>query len=428
MEKTIEIKNFEQYGSSDIGNCREKNEDYFGYSETVNGDIFVVCDGIGGNPAGEIASKTAVNSIIEYFKTEWYKNPISALRKSFENANDDLFRLGNENSEYTGLGTTAVAVLIRENKFYFAHIGDSRIYFSGGNKIFQITEDHSFVQQLVNTKTISPEEAQKHSRKNEITRALGISEKILPQISAKPFFPTDNSYLLLCSDGLCSVFEENELSEILFENKSIKEKSEKFIEKAIEKGSDDNITVQIIHFFNTGNSADLSKEFLELKNKKAGKKRIKYGILILFMFFFTTILIINVIFSDKKNNSKTNKSSDIIFKNNQISEPVFGYSFSEKDTFIDIYIENAGELNDLEQKYNISFEKTKTGKIKSRTKIKIPIKEIRHIRLGNEIFPVLTVNHLKYEDLLRTSGKKSLYFNPGEKIIIPLSPNQEKNK
>lgn len=425
MEKTVELKIFEQFGLSDIGSLRQKNEDNFGYAETINGHIFIVCDGIGGNPAGEIASKIAVNEIIRYFTTDWHKNPVSALRKSFELANDNILKYGNENTQNFGLGTTAVAVLIRDNKFYFSHIGDSRIYFSGGSKIFQLTEDHSFVQQLVNKNIITAEQAKQHPRANEITQALGISEKIKPQISLRPFYPTNDSFLVLCTDGLSSYIDQNTFADILFSENSLKEKASNFIQSAIEKGSDDNITVQIIRFFNTGNLNDISLNFENLKHNSSKvtlKRKISFTGLVL-LFFVLIFFTFRFLYQEWQSSEKPlNGNSNQV----QMSKvPVFCYTKCTKDTFINLKINNYKDYENAINRFSAAPNKVQAvenfHKFKKNTYLKFSICDEKQLILGNEIFAILHVESLKYEDILKASGKSTLYFIPGERIILPLS-------
>lgn len=249
---TQELKNFEFGNATDTGKVRSNNEDYLGYFQTPNGYLFVLCDGMGGHQAGEKASQLAVESLKDFFNKEFYTSPQEALRKAIVEANWIIFSTSQKFSEYAGMGTTLVAVLIRDNQVFYAHVGDSRLYYfeQATQTLHRITKDHSFVQELVDRGLIKDEDAEKHPRKNEILRALGVHQEVTPEVGNLPILPADNDLLLLCSDGLNGMISDFQIAEIITDkNLNILQRTQKLIEKANEAGGTDNITVQLIRFY-----------------------------------------------------------------------------------------------------------------------------------------------------------------------------------
>lgn len=249
---TQELKNFEFGNATDTGKVRSNNEDYLGYFQTPNGHLFVLCDGMGGHQAGEKASQLAVEALKDFFNKEYYPSPQEALWKGIVEANKVIFNTAQKFNEYAGMGTTLVAVLIRENQVFYAHVGDSRLYYfeQATQTLYRVTKDHSFVQELVDRGIIKDEEAEKHPRKNEILRALGVHQEVIPDVGTLPILPADNDLLLLCSDGLNGMLNDFQIAEIITDNKlSILQRTQKLVEKANEAGGTDNITVQLIRFY-----------------------------------------------------------------------------------------------------------------------------------------------------------------------------------
>ncbi len=249
---TQELKNFEFGNATDTGKVRSNNEDYLGYFQTPNGYLFVLCDGMGGHQAGEKASQLAVETLREFFNKKFYSNAQEALWQAIVEANKVIFSTSQKFSEYAGMGTTLVAVLIRDNQVFYAHVGDSRLYYfeQATQTLHRITKDHSFVQELVDRGIIKEEEAEKHPRKNEILRALGVHKDLIPEVGTLPILPADNDLLLLCSDGLNGMISDFEIAKIITDTTlTILQRTQKLIEKANEAGGTDNVTVQLIRFY-----------------------------------------------------------------------------------------------------------------------------------------------------------------------------------
>ena len=175
------------FPKSVIGLVRKANEDSIGSltnkQTNGNGDIFVVCDGMGGHVGGATASQTAVKCILQYFEQEVNPNPIVALEKAISFANQQIFGLAQQDPNLKGMGTTCTVLLSKEAKIYIAHVGDSRIYINTDNKLYRITKDHSFVQKLVDVGQLEDSEMENHPRKNELTKALGIGANVEVEVA-----------------------------------------------------------------------------------------------------------------------------------------------------------------------------------------------------------------------------------------------------
>lgn len=253
MAKTKDLKNFEFGNSTDIGRVRGDNEDYMGYFECINGHVFIVCDGMGGHQGGAVAAGMAVENIRAYLENHYFDLPEDAMKAAIEYANAVIYRRSREVTELLGMGTTLVMAIIRNDKVFYAHAGDSRMYIFSANKLYRLTRDHSYVQKLLDKGLITEEEAENHPRKNEITNALGIAPEIEMDIVAAPLIPAIGDMIMLCTDGLNVMMNDEEIAQILAENLDVQHKAMKLTQSANEKGGIDNTTVQLIWFYNVAN-------------------------------------------------------------------------------------------------------------------------------------------------------------------------------
>ncbi len=240
-------------GRTDVGRVRPHNEDNFGYDEAVG--IFVVCDGMGGHAAGEVASKIAVDTIIEYFRDQNPSPnvegvppdaPVGArmLAEAVKKANDAILRYASDNVGASGMGTTLVATRFADDKFSIAHVGDSRIYLFREGELLQLTEDHSLVMEQVRRGMLTLEEAKQSSAQNIITRALGTDETTLPDLGEFPAQPGD--ILLMTTDGVLRHVTDDEIRAILQQLPSLDAASQTLIDAANEAGGHDNSTCILI--------------------------------------------------------------------------------------------------------------------------------------------------------------------------------------
>lgn len=229
---------------SDVGKEREINEDYFGTFHGNFGVLLVVCDGMGGHKGGEIASRLSVESIKNYFESlkENY-NPQTELLAALSAANATLLDYAKTNPSVNNLGSTAVIALFKQGKLFTANLGDSRIYSVKENKIEQLTKDHSLVQQMVDSKMISEEDAKTHPKKNVITKSLGTSIAVEPDVTEPIKFNVSDAFIL-CTDGLTTHVSDEEILKAV-SGLSPQDAANRLVELANERGGTDNITIQI---------------------------------------------------------------------------------------------------------------------------------------------------------------------------------------
>lgn len=240
----------EAWGLTDPGKIRSQNQDYYDLSQMDDGSILaVICDGMGGARAGNIASRLAVDVFVkEVRRTMDTRLNDQELQKMLEDAaalsNRAVFEHAQLSEEYVGMGTTLVATLVREKKAYIVNIGDSRAYYLNADGIQMITVDHSVVEMMVQRGEITREEAKQHPVKNLITRAVGTEEQVLCDSFTKTLKPGDS--ILLCSDGLSNMMADQE---ILFEVEHGADRSDcckRLMMIAANRGAPDNVTVVLI--------------------------------------------------------------------------------------------------------------------------------------------------------------------------------------
>ena len=229
---------------SDIGLVRKLNEDYLGYIEDDKKRLYVVADGMGGHNAGEIASKIAVESTIEYVNTQAEFDDLgNILSNAIKFANNKIYQHALSDSNTSGMGTTITACLIYNGKTIIANVGDSSCFVIKEDGITKVTKDHSLVQQLVDSGSITEEQATNHPNKNIITRALGTNTSVEVDLFHIELAETDK--LVLCTDGLTNSVNKNEIYDIATKNNNVDAVSQ-LIELSKLKGSTDNISVIIL--------------------------------------------------------------------------------------------------------------------------------------------------------------------------------------
>lgn len=275
------VKNLDNiFDKDDIGRVRKAQEDSHDMAlKTPNGDVFVVCDGMGGHVGGAKASSLAVENIIEHLKSEKYEDPFVALEGALKRANDQIMGFAQANPEYKGMGTTACVLILQNDGAYLAHVGDSRIYLYHGKEktLNRITKDHSYVQALVDAEQITEEEAEHHINKNRILKALGV----VPSTNLEPSFnsghPKVGDIFLICSDGLSGMIPDSTIEQVLLQNSTVEEKGELLINLAmqgetIRPGGQDNCTVELIQIDNDPWPMDNERGFKYYNPKKSEKK------------------------------------------------------------------------------------------------------------------------------------------------------------
>ncbi len=238
-----------QFGNhTDVGRVRQANEDYLGYYNTLNGHVFVVCDGMGGHVGGATAAQMAVNSIRAFFEHRFYDYPREAIRQALLYANGQIHAAAGQNPQLRGMGTTCVLVLLRKGELWYGHVGDSRLYRLSGGRLERLTRDHSYVQQLMDQGLITEAEAENHPRRNELTRALGTSREVVVDVASQPVLPAPGDAFLLCTDGLTGLLSDEIIQAELAGSGPAQTRAVRLVEQANDAGGYDNITVQLIGF------------------------------------------------------------------------------------------------------------------------------------------------------------------------------------
>ena len=233
---------------TNIGKVRKENEDSFSNVSLKDLDFFIVADGMGGHSKGELASKLAVKLFVQYIKEadiEKYESLIKLQEEAIAYANKEIYELAQDEGGIR-MGTTVVCLCIDEKeKFYhLTHLGDSRAYIYRNNKLSQLTRDHSLVNDLLDSGSLTEEEAKNFINKAAITRAVGTEEKILPD--SKSFAMEEEDIILMVTDGLTNELTDEKIEEIVKDNRDPYQISTRLIEKAIDQGGRDNITVTTI--------------------------------------------------------------------------------------------------------------------------------------------------------------------------------------
>ena len=244
------------FGLSDVGRVREKNEDSFLTDEGLG--LYAVADGMGGHQGGDFASKMAVGSVGEVIGLlerdpdmtlpESHLHikpgqPQGYLRYAIDLASARIYEKAHEDPSLRGMGTTAVALLFRSNKVYVAIVGDSRAYRIRGEKIQQITTDHSLVSEQIRAGVLSKDDARVHLLKNIITRSVGFQENVDADIDIRVVREGDR--FLLCSDGLSNMIGDDEIRDIVATN-DLEPACRRLVDIANERGGEDNITVVLV--------------------------------------------------------------------------------------------------------------------------------------------------------------------------------------
>ncbi|MBR5798711.1 MAG: Stp1/IreP family PP2C-type Ser/Thr phosphatase [Lachnospiraceae bacterium] len=239
----------QSFSVTDIGKKRKLNQDFVYTSNEPVGNlpnVFIVADGMGGHQAGDYASKCTVQTMVREIKGSFEKSAIRIFSKAICVANEQIRRKASEDESLAGMGTTVVAATCLGKYLQVANVGDSRLYIIN-DEVRQITRDHSLVEEMVRMGGIDRETAKHHPDKNIITRAIGARDTIEIDFFYEELKSGD--IVLLCSDGLTNMLEDEEIGRILRDKSSLEERAEKLVEAANNNGGKDNIAVIIIDAF-----------------------------------------------------------------------------------------------------------------------------------------------------------------------------------
>ena len=230
------------FSATDIGRKRQVNQDFIFTSEGAVGNLpnlLVVADGMGGHNAGDFASRYGVSVLVESVRKDRNFNPVKILRNAIEAANREILSQARLDPSMTGMGTTMVACTIVGGYAYVANVGDSRLYVSA-EELSQITQDHSLIAEMVRLGELTPEEGRNHPDKNIITRAVGTADEV--RIDFFDIKLESGNRILMCSDGLTNMVEDDRIFEIL-NDKPAEEAAQKLVDEANSNGGKDNIAV-----------------------------------------------------------------------------------------------------------------------------------------------------------------------------------------
>lgn len=239
---------------TDVGKVRAINEDYFTAAPDLG--LFIVADGLGGQKAGEVASKMAIEIVRSHLTNnegplageyrEEFSHDTNRMLSGIRLANSAIYEAGRKNPEQQGMGTTISSVRVKGDVMGLAHVGDSRIYRIRGRRLERLTADHSLVAEQLKRGLITQEQAAKSKHRNVITRALGVEETIAVDGDEQVLFDGDN--ILLCTDGLTDMVGEEDIERIITRNGDDPQRAcEELVNRANDSGGVDNITVILVH-------------------------------------------------------------------------------------------------------------------------------------------------------------------------------------
>lgn len=235
------------FSITDVGMKRQVNQDYIYSTENSIGslpNLFIVADGMGGHKAGDFASRCCVETITDQIQKSTLKTPVGIMEEAISKANQALLKKAGSDEAYEGMGTTAVMASVIGSNMYVANVGDSRLYLIR-NGIKQITEDHSLVEEMVRNGELMEQEARIHPNKNIITRAVGTNRFVVAdyfEVTVK-----EGDIVLLCSDGLSNMLDDEELLRIIKKNSGkLKLTGECLVEQANHNGGKDNIAIVLV--------------------------------------------------------------------------------------------------------------------------------------------------------------------------------------
>ena len=237
------------FSITDVGMVRQVNQDYVYVTDRPLGilqNLFVVADGMGGHQAGDYASKYTVEVLNRELALSEGEDIERCLVGAIKTANREIIKEASRDEHLKGMGTTVVAATISNQMMYFANVGDSRLYLINQG-IQQLTKDHSLVEEMVRLGGINEEEARHHPDKNIITRAIGVKEDV--EVDFYEFSLKKGDIILMCSDGLSNMIEDEEIFAIVQGGRDIVESGQALIEAAKENGGTDNIGVVLIEPF-----------------------------------------------------------------------------------------------------------------------------------------------------------------------------------
>jgi PPM family protein phosphatase len=239
---TIRPMRLKVSGLTDVGLRRENNQDHFLIDEDLG--LYIVADGMGGHQGGEVASHLAVETIHKVIKDSFDNekgvSPYELLQRAYRKAAQVIYEKSLEDPHLKGMGTTAVAALFRQDTLYVANVGDSRCYLIHPPYIWQMTDDHSLLNEQIRAGLVKPEQASLFAAKNVITRSVGFEENVMADVIERKL--QENDYFVMCSDGLSGLVADKRICDVAMTLPFV-DVAPRLVEEAKRNGGDDNITV-----------------------------------------------------------------------------------------------------------------------------------------------------------------------------------------
>lgn len=236
---------------SDLGLRRQDNQDSYGYfrgegATAAKGTLLVVADGMGGHQGGGVASRLAVDTIIEHYKTTPGPSPTEILREAFARASQRIHQGAQKQPALASMGTTCTALALVENQVHVMHVGDTRAYLIRQGQIRRLTADQTWVQEMVNQGFLTAREAEHHPDRNILMQALGTASAPKPVGSQAPLPVQPGDTFVLCTDGLAGLVEDEEIRDLTLADPDPQQACARLVELAKARGGDDNITVLLL--------------------------------------------------------------------------------------------------------------------------------------------------------------------------------------
>ena len=240
---------FHIHSQSHVGSVRSENQDYYGFEKKGDFTFLIVLDGMGGHSGGFEASRIACKAMLKHFDTECLDSvdPKDFLRESIHKGHQAILAFANKNPQMTGMGTTAVCVLVHKSTCWIAHVGDSRAHIIRDNTLFQLTIDHTCVNQLALTGDLSLEEMENHPMSHILDRSMGSEERLEVEFFPEPIPLQYGDRILLSSDGFLQYVNDEDITNFL-QIPNLEQAVQTCINTSLKRGGSDNITVALLDF------------------------------------------------------------------------------------------------------------------------------------------------------------------------------------
>ena len=243
------LDSFHIHCQSHVGSVRSENQDYYGFERKGDFSFLIVLDGMGGHSGGFEASRIACKAMLQYFESECSDSisPQEFLRESIYKGHNAILKFASKNPKMTGMGTTAVCLLLHKTKCWIAHVGDSRAHIVRDKKLFQLTIDHTCVNQLALTGDLSLDDMKNHPMSHILDRSMGSEEPLEVEVYPDPITLQYGDRLILSSDGFLQYVSDDDIIDFL-QIPDLEQSAQTCINTSLKRGGSDNITVALLHF------------------------------------------------------------------------------------------------------------------------------------------------------------------------------------